>query len=56
MVVIHTVDSLNNSVEAVAIKDDKIIHTGNYLYIKKLIGEKTKTIDLDGKTMIPGLS
>ena len=25
--VIHTVDSLNTSVEAVAIKDDKIIHT-----------------------------
>ncbi len=52
---IHTVDSLNSSVEAVAVKDDKIIETGNYLDIKKLIGDKTKTIDLDGKTMIPGL-
>jgi len=53
--IIHTVDSLNSSVEAVAIKDDKIIETGNYLDIKNLIGKKTKTIDLDGKTMIPGL-
>ena len=53
--IIHTVDSLNNIVEAVAIKDDKIIETGNFLDIEKLVGNKTKIIDLDGKTMIPGL-
>lgn len=53
--IIHTVDSLNTNVEAVAIKGDKIIHAGNYLNIKNFIGEKTKTIDLDGNTMIPGL-
>ena len=53
--IIHTVDSLNNSVESVAVKNNKIIETGNYLDIEKLIGDKTKTIDLDGKTMIPGL-
>ena len=52
--IIHTVDSLNSSVEAVAIKDDKIIKTGNYLDIENLIGDKTKIIDLNGKTMIPG--
>ena len=52
---IHTVDSLNSNIESVAIKNDKIIETGKYIDIKNLIGDKTKTIDLDGKTMIPGL-
>ena len=45
--IIHTVDSLNTNVEAVAVKNDKIIEIGNYLNIKKLVGEKTKTIDLE---------
>jgi len=53
--IIHTVDSLNTNVESVAVKNDKIIEIGKYLNIKKLVGEKTKTIDLDGNTMIPGL-
>ena len=53
--IIHTVDSLNTTVESVAVKNDKIIEIGKYLNIKKLVGEKTKTIDLDGNTMIPGL-
>ena len=52
--IIHIVDSLNNIVESVAVKDDKIIETGKYIDIENLIGNKTKTIDLNGKTMIPG--
>ena len=51
---IHSVDSLNNIIEAVAIKDDIILKTGNYVDIKKLVGKNTKIIDLNGKTMIPG--
>ena len=33
--IIYTVDSLNNIVESVAVKDDKIIETGKYIDIKK---------------------
>ena len=52
---LKVIDSERRRLEAVAIKGDKIIHAGNYLNIKNFVGEKTKTIDLDGNTMIPGL-
>ena len=51
---IHTVDSTNSVVEAVAIKNDLIIKTGDISEIRKFINNNTKEINLDGKTMIPG--
>ena len=51
---IYTVDSLNSKTESVAIKNGKILKTGNYSNLGNLISSKTKKINLDGKTMIPG--
>jgi predicted amidohydrolase YtcJ len=42
-------------VEALAIKGNKIIKIGRNEEISQHINEKTKVIDLDGKTVIPGL-
>lgn len=50
-----TMNSTNEITEAVAVKDGKIIGVGKTDDIVKLSGEKTIVIDLQGKTMIPGL-
>lgn len=49
-----TVDSENTIAEAVAVKDDKIIAVGSEKEIKPYIGKDTKTIDLQGNTLLPG--
>ncbi|WP_411895831.1 amidohydrolase [Winogradskyella sp. A2] len=51
---IYTVDSLI-TVEAVAIKNDKIIFTGSLEDANEFKTKDTKLIDLEGKTMTPGL-
>ena len=50
-----TVDSEFNVVEAVAVKGGKIIATGITPEIEGLQGEGTEVIDLQGKTVLPGL-
>jgi len=40
--------------EALAVKDQKIIALGRNAQIKKLANENTKTLDLKGKTVLPG--
>lgn len=42
--------------QAVAVKDGKIVATGASGQIKALAGKQTKTIDLKGKTMLPGIN
>ncbi|MEO5816486.1 MAG: amidohydrolase [Gemmatimonadaceae bacterium] len=51
---IVTVDSLEPEVEAVAIKDDRIIAVGTTRDIRKLVRSQTKVIDLEGKLAVPG--
>jgi predicted amidohydrolase YtcJ len=51
---IITVDSENSIVEAIAVKDGIILATGTTEEIKSLLGEKTRIIELDGKTVLPG--
>ena len=51
---IYTVDSINSVVEAVSIKDNKILQTGNLSEIKNYTDKNTNEINLKGKTMIPG--
>jgi predicted amidohydrolase YtcJ len=41
--------------QAVAIRKNKIVKVGTNQEIKTLIGETTKIIDLNGKTIVPGL-
>jgi len=50
---IHTMDKNNSIVEAIAVKDGKIVDLGKNDEIKSKYG-KDKTVDLEGKTVLPG--
>ena len=52
--VILTVDTNFNEVEALAIEDNKIIAAGMLNDVKKEIGKNYKSINLEGKVMLPG--
>jgi hypothetical protein len=52
---IYTVDKAFSKAEAVAVKHDKIVAVGTSQEVKKLIGKYTKTLDLKGHTMLPGV-
>ena len=52
---IVTVDEEFSTKEAIAVKDGKVIATGPTKEIKNLKGEATEVIDLEGKTVLPGL-
>jgi len=51
---IATVNDIIPHAEAIAIKGDTIQMVGSNSEIKKLVGEKTNVIDLDGKFVMPG--
>lgn len=53
---IATVDSGDSIVEALAIRGNSIVASGNSRDLKKLAKGTTKIIDLKGKTVIPGLN
>jgi predicted amidohydrolase YtcJ len=50
-----TVDAENSVVEAVAMRGNSILATGLTSDVIGLAGEKTLVIDLDGKTVLPGI-
>ena len=52
---IITVDSKNSIAQAVAVKDDRILAVGTNSQINYLVGPQTKTIDLKGKCVTPGI-
>jgi predicted amidohydrolase YtcJ len=52
---IVTVDAQFSTREALAIRDGKILALGNTAAIRKLAGPRTRVIDLQGRTVIPGL-
>ncbi|MGA9239037.1 amidohydrolase [Robiginitalea sp.] len=52
---IYTVDTTQSTVEAVATKDNLIIFAGSLEQAEAYKGEKTQLIDLEGRTMTPGL-
>jgi predicted amidohydrolase YtcJ len=51
---IYTVEETAPNIEAIAVKNDKIIAIGTFKEIEKYRGTETKSIDLKGKTLIPG--
>ena len=53
--VIYTMNDLNPLIEAVAIKNGKIIGIGSKNDIKPFKSKNTKILDLEGYTMTPGL-
>jgi predicted amidohydrolase YtcJ len=52
--IIYTVNDLQPTVEAVAVLGDRIIYAGTKQGVNEFKGDKTKTIDLQGKMMAPG--
>lgn len=52
---IATVDAQFSVREALAIRDGKILAAGTSAEIQKLAGRNTRVIDLQGRTVIPGL-
>lgn len=51
---IITMEDSSPGVEAVVVKDGKIIFTGKKTDADKLLGDSTKKYDLEGKTLLPG--
>lgn len=49
-----TMDSINSRVEAVAVKDGKIIVVGSNKEVEETVGEETVKLDLLGMTVLPG--
>jgi predicted amidohydrolase YtcJ len=52
---IYTMEASSPTVEAVAVRGDKIVFAGSSADAQELIGDETQVIDLAGKTMTPGL-
>ncbi|MHC8339771.1 amidohydrolase [Pseudomonas sp. HLT2-19-2] len=52
---IFTADRSQPKVQALAVQDGKVLQVGSDAQIKALIESGTKVIDLDGKTLMPGL-
>ncbi len=52
---IVTMNAAQPQAQAIAVVGDKIAAVGNDKEIRKLIGDSTRVIDLQGKLMIPGL-
>ena len=52
---IATVDAQSSVREALAIEGGKVLAIGTTAEIRKLAGPATRVVDLDGRTVIPGL-
>ena len=51
-----TMDSESSIAQAVAVRDGKIVAVGTNDRMKSLAGRRTRTIDLKGSTMLPGIN
>jgi len=52
--VIHTVDEKNPSAQAIVIAGDRIAYVGSNAAAQNRVSDKTRVIDLGGKTVVPG--
>jgi predicted amidohydrolase YtcJ len=53
---IYTVNERQPTAEAVAVKGDRIVFVGSNRGAEKYVGNNTRVIDLNGKTMVPGVT
>ena len=53
---VYTVDGLAQVVEAFAVKDGKFVAVGSNNDMKAVTGKDTKTVNLNGKMVMPGLA
>jgi predicted amidohydrolase YtcJ len=51
---VYTVDGVRSWADAVAVKGDKIVYVGSDSGVDAWIGPGTRTVDLNGKMMLPG--
>lgn len=51
---IHTMDDKQPTAEMIAVQDDRIVYVGDDSAADSWIGEGTRLLDLDGKTLTPG--
>ncbi|MEO0480466.1 MAG: amidohydrolase [Planctomycetota bacterium] len=52
---VHTMDDDRNVHSALAISSGRVVATGELTDLKTWIGPETRTVDLNGRTVIPGL-
>jgi predicted amidohydrolase YtcJ len=52
---VYTADAARPRAQAVAIRDGRIVFVGSDLEAAALRGSATRTLDLDGKTVLPGM-
>jgi hypothetical protein len=53
---IYTVNERQPKAEAVAVKGDRIVFVGSNREAEKYVGRNSRVIDLQGKTMVPGMT
>src|SRR5215510_5967979 len=53
---IYTVNERQPQAEAIAVKGDRIVFVGSNQDAQKYVGPRTRTIDLKGNTVVPGLT
>ncbi|MFN2514804.1 MAG: amidohydrolase, partial [Pyrinomonadaceae bacterium] len=53
---IYTVNERQPKAAAVAIKGDRIVFVGSNREAQKYVGKRTRVVDLNGKTMVPGMT
>ncbi|CAN5720483.1 amidohydrolase [soil metagenome] len=53
---VYTVNSNQPKVEALAVKADRIVFVGSNIGAQKFIGKSTRVVDLQGKTVVPGMT
>lgn len=53
---IYTVNERQPKAAAVAIKGDRIVFVGSIREAQKYVGKRTRVVDLNGKTMVPGMT
>ena len=52
--VVHTLDVRRPRAEAVAVRDGRIVAVGRDADVARLVGPKTRVLDLAGRTVVPG--
>ncbi len=53
---IYTVNERQPTAEAVAVKGDRIIFVGSNRETQNYVGKNTRVVDLNGKTLVPGMT
>jgi predicted amidohydrolase YtcJ len=53
---VYTVDSSRPRAEAIAVKADRIMFVGSNFAAQRYVGQSTRVVDLQGKTVVPGMT